>query len=332
MNLSVNGGRRNSVNWLVDGVSNVDVGSNITLLSTPTLESIQEFKIITNGYAAEWPRSGGGIINVVTKSGSKRFTGNAYYFMRDDSLNANSFTRNKSSDPTQRGMPPALDYKNFGYTFGGPVPKLEEKLFFFWSQEWRRITRAPASLIATVPDPAWLTDPTNINYVAPALRDPNAVKLLAAWPAPNVPGRNQYSVSSPNINNTRQEVIRMDYDFSPKWRLTGRYTHDLSQTRELGGLFLGIAGARTWRPPTPTFPARSSRCSLKTILSNTALNEFTYQRSGNAITTTNPDGTKGMRSDYQHQHPRDLRRQRGQPDPDHRDHRAVVDRLEPAVQ
>ena len=132
MNLSVNGARRNSVNWLVDGVSNVDVGSNITLLSTPTVDSIQEFKIITNGYAAEWPRSGGGIINVVTKSGSKQYTGNAYYFLRDDTLNANSFTRNKSTDVAQH-TPPALDYKNFGYTFGGPVPKLEEKLFFFWS-------------------------------------------------------------------------------------------------------------------------------------------------------------------------------------------------------
>src|SRR4051812_16606372 len=66
VSLSVNGARRNSLNWLVDGVSNVDVGSNITLLSTPTIDSIEEFKIITNGYAAEWPRSGGGIVNVVT--------------------------------------------------------------------------------------------------------------------------------------------------------------------------------------------------------------------------------------------------------------------------
>ncbi len=72
VSMSVNGSRRNSLNWLVDGVSNVDVGSNITLLSTPTIDSIAEFKIITNGYAAEWPRSGGGIVNVVTKSGSSR--------------------------------------------------------------------------------------------------------------------------------------------------------------------------------------------------------------------------------------------------------------------
>ena len=73
VSMSINGARRNAVNWLVDGVSNVDVGSNITLLSTPSLESIEEFKIITNGYQAEWPRSGGGIVNVVTKSGSDRF-------------------------------------------------------------------------------------------------------------------------------------------------------------------------------------------------------------------------------------------------------------------
>ena len=89
ISISINGGRRNAVNWLVDGVSNVDVGSNITLLSTPTLESIQEFKIITSSYAAEWPRSGGGVINIVTKGGTQKFSGTAYEFYRDEKLNAN---------------------------------------------------------------------------------------------------------------------------------------------------------------------------------------------------------------------------------------------------
>jgi hypothetical protein len=297
VSISVNGSRRNAVNWLVDGVSNVDVGSNITLLSTPTLESIEQFKIITSSYAAEWPRSGGGIVNVVTKSGSKKYTGVVYDFMRSDKLNANSWIRNRSTDPTVAGHPPKLEYQNFGYTFGGPVPKVSNKLFFFWSQEWRRITRAPASLVATVPDPAWLTDPTSTNYVAPELRDPNAVKLLAAYPLPNVPGKNQYLVSSPNINNTRQEVIRMDYDLSARWRLTGRYTHDLSETRELGGLFNGIAIPNVATTETKV-PGQVLAFQVKTILSNNALNEFSYQKSGNVISTTNPDGTKGMRSDY----------------------------------
>lgn len=297
MNLSVNGARRNALNWLVDGVSNVDVGSNITLLSTPTLDSIEEFKVITSSYQAEWPRSGGGIVNVVTKSGTNKFTGSSYYYMRNNGLNANTFFRQFSTDPAVNSAAPYLRYGNFGYTAGGPVPIKKDKLFFFWSEEWRRITRAPASLTATVPDPAWLTDPTSTNYVAPDQRDPNAVKLLAAWPQPNVAGKNQYLVSSPNINNTRQEVIRMDYDLSPAWRLTGRYTHDLSQTRELGGLWYGTAVPGVATTDT-NVPGQVFAFSARTILRSNILNELSFQRSGNAIGTSSPAGTKGARTDY----------------------------------
>src|SRR5437868_6827459 len=173
VSLSINGARRNAVNWLVDGVSNVDVGSNITLLSTPTLESIAEFKVITNSYQAEWPRSGGGIVNVVTKSGGAHYSGSAYEFLRSDRLNANAFFRNLSTNPDLNSHPAALKYNNFGATLGGPIRR--DRMFFFYSEEARRITRAPSSVSGLVPDPAWLTDPTNANYVAPSQRDPNAV-------------------------------------------------------------------------------------------------------------------------------------------------------------
>ena len=146
VSVSINGARRNGVNWLVDGVSNVDVGSNITLLSTPSLESIDEFKIITNGYQAEWPRSGGGIVNVVTKSGGAKFAGSFYEFLRSDTLNANSFFRNLSSDPEQNSGPAPLKYNNFGGTVGGPV--VQNKMFFFFSEELRRITRVPNTTVA----------------------------------------------------------------------------------------------------------------------------------------------------------------------------------------
>src|SRR6185369_9137939 len=165
VSVSINGARRNGVNWLVDGVSNVDVGSNITLLSTPSLESIDEFKIITNGYQAEWPRSGGGIVNVVTKSGGARYSGSAYEFLRSDKLNANSFFRNLNADPTINSTPAPLKYNNFGATLGGPV--IANKMFFFFSEELRRINRAPTTLNANVYDPAWLTDTTSPNYVPP---------------------------------------------------------------------------------------------------------------------------------------------------------------------
>ena len=73
--------------------------------------------------------------------------------------------------------PPYLRYNNFGYTVGGPIVPIKDRAFFFWSQEWRRIQRAPSSLTANVPNPDWLNDPNNSQYVAPGLRDANAVKM-----------------------------------------------------------------------------------------------------------------------------------------------------------
>lgn len=302
MSISVNGARRNAVNWLVDGVMNVDVGSNITLLSTPTLESIEQFKIITSSYAAEWPRSGGGIINVVTKSGTSRFAGSGYEFFRNDSLNSNSYFRKQATAPAIRDNAPDLRYNNFGFTVGGPLVKSKERLFFFFSEELRRIRRAPASLTATVPNPEWLTDPTNANYVPVAQRDPIAVRLLAGYPAPNTPALapgavGRYQVVSPNINNTRQEVIRVDYDWSHTQRLWGRYTHDLSETRELGGLFFntpipGVAGTDT------RVPGQVAAFGLRSIIGGNKLNELNYHFSGNNIQTQPAEGVRNTRSDF----------------------------------
>jgi hypothetical protein len=302
MSISVNGARRNAVNWLVDGVMNVDVGSNITLLSTPTLESIEQFKIITSSYAAEWPRSGGGIINVVTKSGTSRFSGSGYEFFRSDKLNSNSYFRKLATDPLIRDNPPELKYNNFGFTVGGPALPSKERLFFFFSEEFRRSRRAPASQTALVPNPEWLTDPTSANYVPVAERDPNAVRLLSGFPAPNTPptapgavGRHQ--VLSPNINNTRQEVLRVDYDLSSTQRLWGRYTHDLSETLELGGLFFntlipGVAGTET------RVPGQVGAVGIRSIIGSNKLNELNYHFSANNISTTPAEGVRNTRSDF----------------------------------
>ena len=188
MSISVNGARRNAVNWLVDGVMNVDVGSNITLLSTPTLESIEQFKIITSSYAAEWPRSGGGIINVVTKSGTSRYSGSGYEFFRNDRLNSNSYFRKQSTDPAIRDNAPELKYNNFGFTVGGPVLPSREKLFFFFSEELRRISRAPASLTATRAE-SRLADRSDQRQLR--RRRPSAIRSRCGcwpgYPTPNTP-------------------------------------------------------------------------------------------------------------------------------------------------
>src|SRR5499427_5782946 len=292
VSISINGARRNAVNWLVDGVSDVDVGSNITLLSTPSLESIEEFKIITNGYQAEWPRSGGGIVNVVTKSGTGRYSGSAYEFLRSDTLNANSFFRNLNADPAINSTPAPLKYNNFGGTVGGPI--VPTKMLFFFSEELRPIKRV-TPLTASTFDPSWLTDPTNANYVAPALRDPNAVKLLGLYPAPNVTGKPQFLTSSPGIQNTRQEVARVDYDLSPAYRLTGRFSHDNSYTQEPGGLFLGFVVPDVSTTET-NVPGQVAAGILRSTHGSNKLNEAQFQFSSNRISDANLAAGRNLRS------------------------------------
>ncbi|HEX8559626.1 MAG TPA: TonB-dependent receptor [Pyrinomonadaceae bacterium] len=166
--VSVNGMRRNSVNVFVDGVSNTDVGSNITLLSTPTIDSIKEFKLLSSNYTAEVGRSGGGAVTIVTRGGENDFHGSIYDFARNNRFNANTYFNNRGGRNAVTGLPnrptPRLRYHNFGGTFSGPVviPKFGEgpgnatwtgkdKTFFFFSHEQRRITRGITSSTATVP-------------------------------------------------------------------------------------------------------------------------------------------------------------------------------------
>jgi hypothetical protein len=166
--VSVNGMRRNSVNVFVDGVSNTDVGSNITLLSTPTVDSIKEFKLLSSNYTAEVGRSGGGTVTLVTRGGENDFHGSIYDFARNDRFNANTYFNNRRGRNAVTGDPlgptPRLRYHNFGGTFSGPItiPKFGEgpgkatwsgrdRTFFFFSHEQRRITRGITSATATVP-------------------------------------------------------------------------------------------------------------------------------------------------------------------------------------
>jgi hypothetical protein len=164
--VSINGMRRNGVNVFVDGVSNTDVGSNITLLSTPTIDSIKEFKVLTSNYTAEVGRSGGGTVTIVTKGGENLFHGSLYDFARHNRFNANSFFNNRRGRNARGELnspTPRLRYHNFGFTLSGPVtlPRFGEggpatwsgknKTFFFFSEEQRRITRGITEALATVP-------------------------------------------------------------------------------------------------------------------------------------------------------------------------------------
>jgi len=278
--ISINGARRSAVNWLLDGTSNVDVGTNATLLATSSLDAIQEVKVITSNPTAEWARSGGGVVHVVTKSGTNRFSGTAFEFFRHDALNATPVSLfPERQDPAVRLEPPRLRYSDFGATLGGPALPSRKNLFFFSSAEWRRSSRDPVVGTFEVPDPAWLTDSTSPHYVPPEDRDPLAVKLLALWPAPNVPGQSRYRTSFPMPDDMRQQVVRVDHELKPGWSWTARMIFDNDQffdpvpSRFNGASNIDVAG-------------RVGVVQLRTAKGRW-WNEFSYSCAGRRLKTTN---------------------------------------------
>lgn len=125
--ISINGQSGRNLNMLIDGMDNTDIfmgGQNIAL----SLEAVQEFDVITHSPKAQYGRGIGGIVNVVTKSGSNRFHGSAFGFFRDDSLRDNDAI----SKSLGKGKPP-FDSQQFGATIGGPIKK--DRAFFFYSYE-----------------------------------------------------------------------------------------------------------------------------------------------------------------------------------------------------
>lgn len=158
VDFAVNGNSMANNLFLVDGANNNDVGSNRTILVYPSIETIQEFKMLRNAYGAEYGQASGGVINIVTKSGTNDWHGSAYYFGRNDALNAYDWFAGRQAAQDRAANvvhpntgtiysnpnadKPILRRNDFGYSLGGPIKK--DKLFVFWSQEWNREVRGVA--------------------------------------------------------------------------------------------------------------------------------------------------------------------------------------------
>lgn len=241
---SINGGRTEYNNWELDGGDNMDNGSNTTLNVYPSLDAIQEVRVLTSNYGAQYGRNGSGTVEVETKSGTAAFHGDAYEFVRNDFFNARNYF-----DPV--GPTPPYKKNDFGYTIGGPVyipghyDTNKDKTFFFWSQEWR-IERVPQQTfnqaVPTLaerggdfsdvcPGPDCPVNPATgqpfPGNQVPA--DPNAQALLALIPTPNS-GANFFIASPVLPTNWRQELLRIDQNINAKLRATFRYIHDSYNT------------------------------------------------------------------------------------------------------
>jgi len=239
-NVSFNGSSSDGNNYLVDGVQTQ--GMQTTHMSyQPTLESVQEFKLQTNQYDAASGFGGGAQVNVVTKSGTNSFHGQAYEYLRNDKLDARNFF-----DSTK----PKYRQNQFGGVLGGPI--IKDRTFFFFSYEGIRIRRAQTQLFSvpsnvqrtgdfrggsTVYDPAstrpdaanpsrFIRDPFPNNVIPADRVDPVAQRILEQLiPFPNLSGNTGNLRAAPlRTENSAEYSIRGDHRFSSAHSLFGRYT------------------------------------------------------------------------------------------------------------
>jgi hypothetical protein len=233
-NFAMAGGRGNNTNWRIDGsnVQNVLVGDQ-GLNFDPPIESLQEFSVSVSNYSAELGRTGGGVVQMTTKSGTNQFHGSAYEYFRNDALDARTFFAASKAK---------LRYNLFGASFAGPIRK--DKTHFFFNYEGRRESRG-STLIHNVPTAAEkqgdfsgnsrvIRDPEAPgrppfpgNRIPPSRFDPIGRQIAAFYPDPNVDGQGSGNANfRANTNSTdppNTYVTRIDHIFSESDRLYGRF-------------------------------------------------------------------------------------------------------------
>jgi hypothetical protein len=303
--LSVSGSDVTANLWSVDGANNNDVGSNRTIIVYPSLEAIQEFKILRNSYGPEFGGAGGAQINIVTRGGTNRFDGSVFYSGRADALNAKNYFLEQANQPKEE-----LSRNDFGGSIGGPI--VRDKVHFFVNGEWNLEDRGTARL-AFVPteaerngdfsgpriqgcNPNIPIDPRTgqpfPNNRIPSDRiSPAGRAMLNLYPLPNVTpvagSCNNWVTSVTSPIDYSQLSGRVDWNLSNASRVMVRYTQDSwkndapSIQSNLWGddAFPGVDS--NWDQPSKSFIA-----SLNQTIGNTATNSLQFSYSANKIEVT----------------------------------------------
>lgn len=263
---SANGGRNVTNEVLLDGSSQIVMGFNQPAYIPPP-DAVQEFRVQTNALSAEYGRTGGAVVNLIHRSGTKEFHGVLYEFLRNDLFDANGFFNNLN----QRRKAP-FRYNQFGGTFGGPLTRSRERTFFFVNYEGVR-TVNPGSATLTVPtvkmrrgdfseistivyDPATIDSagrrqPFPNNRIPQDRLNPVALKLLSYYPEPNRPGIvNNYFSQAGSRSSENNVSVKIDHHLSARQHLFGRFSWDNVDLRlpnhfnNLASPDAGVAAAR----------------------------------------------------------------------------------------
>jgi len=259
---NVNGMRSTQNNVTIDGVANIDTGNNGGNMATTNIDAVAEFKVLTNAYQAEYGRAVGGQIQVVTKSGTQEFHGSGYWYGRRSGWNANSWTNNRAGADPAESSRNDYGYTLGGPIYiPGVFNEDKQKLFFFWSQEFQRRQDPVSERLSRVPtalerqgDFSQSIDNNGNPY--PYIRDYTTglpceagntsgcfaaggvlgvipqdrlyepgINALNVYPDPNFSGDSgiNYRSQAPGNAPRREEMLRLDFQPTDRWRFTGRY-------------------------------------------------------------------------------------------------------------
>ena len=304
VDFSINGNNTTGNLFLVDGVNNNDIGSNRTILIYPSLQAIDEMKILTNSYGAEYGQASGGVISIITRGGTNQFHGGVFYDGRNTALDANDYFSNLHNAPRA-----VLHRNDYGFNVGGPI--IKDKLFFFESEEWNKEVRG-AGRFAEVPSLAELNGdfstlrtnsdgspcenaPTiNGNVVTNISQVPDGGLSIAGqtiakdtYPAPNltnVVNCDNWGFTQSTSVPWREDNIRVDFNATKTFTVFGRYTNDswsnpAPNTLGYWGDDIYPAVEGNW-----TQPGRQATIKLTKLLGGNSVNDFQLSYAANKIT------------------------------------------------
>jgi hypothetical protein len=278
-NISINGNTSNSKNVTFDGITELDQGGSNAVYVAPNIDAVGEMRVLASAFQAEYGRSAGGAINMVTKSGTQSFHGTAVWNRRHEGMNANGFFNNRQG--IQR---PIYRYFIGGYSIGGPIyvpgkiNKDKRRLFFFWSQEFTRVAQPTATSQVTLPTEAERAGDfsNSLNSVGrlipiidpltgspfpgnkiPASRiDPTGRALLNMFQKPNgyvnpAPGQ-QYTANflasaTPSFDKS-DSILRIDANLTEHMNLYARYGKDSRHTQQVFTVSPGVGSLIQFLP------------------------------------------------------------------------------------
>jgi hypothetical protein len=304
-NQNINGNRSDTQNLTVDGAFNLVAGSNGSLMNNVNSTFIQEVKVQTSNFSAEYGRNSGVAFNVVTKSGTDQIHGGLFEIFRNDKMDARNFF---SVNKTQ------LRYNDFGGSIGGPIRK--DKVFFFFGQEVKRLRQTQSPTRVTVPDNNYLngifpsaihtpgtTTPYPNNTIPASLITPdgkaiaNVYRLMTQQASffNDAAVSNNLILQPSNPLNFRETLFRVDYHITSKHTLYGRWIGDGNSLVDPFGTF-----SSSGLPTTPTLrnrPGQSYLIGETWLPAPTIVNEFRVNASW-ASQHIPPYGNTWERSTY----------------------------------